>query len=257
MNELKIENISLKYGKKEVLNNLSINLVGGKMYALLGVNGSGKTSLINAICGFVKYDGNIYVNNICCDKLNEYKKAKYISYLPQTTGLKDGFNVIDVVLMGCYAHQNIFSNTSIEEKQKATTILNDLGITNLEQDFKTLSEGEKELVLLARSIMQNSPVMLMDEVDSSLDFNNRHNVLKQIKSIIKDNNYIGLLSMHEPNFALKYCDEILILKDKSIKDIIYPKTDSILEVKNKLSLIYENIEIIEYQNQYMMVKIDE
>ena len=93
-------------------------------------------------------------------------------------------------------------------------------------------------MILARCIVQDSPVMLMDEPDSALDFLNRHMVLSKIRELIKEENKAGLITLHDPNFAMAYCDRLLLLKEGRLVGELDMRRAKADEVKKKLSLIY-------------------
>ena len=96
---LKIDGLNVSYPGKTVLNDLSLSLDKGELCALLGLNGSGKTSLIRAACGLLRTDGKINVSGQNVMELDERNRAKLISYLPQASGIEEGISVIHAVLM--------------------------------------------------------------------------------------------------------------------------------------------------------------
>ena len=98
------------------------------------------------------------------------------------------------------------------------------------------------------------PIRFFDEPDSALDFPNHHLILNRIREVIENNNACGLITLHDPNYALTYCDEILLLKDGTIIERIECKKESKEDIKRKLSVIYDDIDIIEYKNHYYVVK---
>ena len=96
--------------------------------------------------------------------------------------------------------------------------------------------------------------MLLDEPDSALDFLNRHMVLGKIRDLIKNENRAGLITLHDPNFAMAYCDRLLLLQNGIVGAELDMRTASADEVKQKLSLIYGDIELLPYQESYLMTK---
>ena len=102
--------------------------------------------------------------------------------------------------------------------------------------------------------MQNSEIMLFDEPDSALDFSNRHMVLSKIREVIKNENKSGLITLHDPNMALNYCDKIIVLKDKKkFADFYTTNVDRefLIEIFTK---IYGEIEIIKHKEKYLIIK---
>ena len=123
-----------------------------------------------------------------------------------------------------------------------------------EKDFGALSQGQRQIVILARCIVQDSPVMLMDEPDSALDFLNRHMVLSKIRELIKEENKAGLITLHDSNFAMAYCDRLLLLKEGRLVGELDMRRAKADEVKKKLSLIYGDIELLQSGDSFLMGK---
>ena len=121
-------------------------------------------------------------------------------------------------------------------------------------DYAELSEGQKQLVILARTLVQDAPVMLMDEPDSALDFVNRNMVLHQIRTIIHTQNRGGLITLHDPNFALAYCDRLLLMKDGSILTQVPLQTAGRDEIESALSQIYGEIRVLQHPGGFVMVR---
>ena len=157
--------------------------------------------------------------------------------------------------MGYNPWLNILESPSVEQKKQAREIMDKLGCLHLaDKDFGELSQGQKQMVILARCIAQNAPVMLMDEPDSALDFLNKHIVLEKIPTVVIDVNKAGLITMHDPNFAMEYCDRLFLLKDGKIVTQIHMKTDSKEKIKESLSMIYGEIELLKNGKEYLMGK---
>ncbi len=258
MNEQKsliINNLNISYRKKHIIRNVSFSLRKGEFTALLGLNGSGKTTLMRGICGLKKpSSGACLWGDIDILSLNEKSRARLISYIPQRHSIVYNTSVIDVVIMGFNSSMHFFQSPGKKQKLLAVQSLQTLGIEHLADDnFLHLSEGQKQLVILSRALIQNTPVMLMDEPDSALDFVNRNLVLSKIRDTIHTQEKCGLITMHDPNFALQYCDRLLLMSDGDIQEEIYLSSDS-ADLKNKLSLIYGDIDIIEHNNRYLIVR---
>jgi iron complex transport system ATP-binding protein len=258
MNDIlfEVKNLEVFYDNKKIINGIDISLKKSELTALLGLNGAGKTTILKAICGLLSFKSDIY--KVCGQdirNLNAKKKAQYISYVPQKCNFIHNISVLDVVLMGFNPHLKFMQFPSNKQKNLAKQVLDSLGLKNkIYEDYQSLSGGQQQLVILARTIVQQAPVMFFDEPNSALDYPNHHMILEKIRNILMKNNFCGLITLHDPNYALAYCDKILILNDGKISNFIDTKKDSRETIKKKLSEIYSDIEVITYKNQYYVVK---
>ena len=187
--------------------------------------------------------------------MHEKKRAQLLSFLPQTPSLAGGRTTLDAVLMGYNAQLGLFDSPSAAQRQNALAILGRLGLADrADVDFGTLSQGQKQLVLLARSMVQEAPVMLMDEPDSALDFTNRHHMLRLIRDSIHSQQRCGLITLHDPNFAMAYCDRLVLLHGGVIQAQITMASASAEELREQLSLLYGPVEVLSYGGRFFMVE---
>ena len=176
--------------------------------------------------------------------MNEKQRARLIAFIPQVCGRMSGKTVLEVVLMGFNAWLGLFESPSAAHRKAALGTLERLGCAPLAQkDFGALSQGQRQIVILARCLVQNTPVMLMDEPDSALDFLNRQKVLGKLREIIHVERKAGLISLHDPNFAMRYCDRLLLLEAGRLVGEIRMKGASKDAIKGKLSRVYGDIEL--------------
>lgn len=252
---LEIDHIRVSYGKKNIISDINFSVEGGEFCALLGLNGSGKTTLLRAVCGLLKADqGRITVAGKCLSPMNEYQRARLLSYIPQRSSEMNGVTVLDVVLMGLNPHIKLLESPSHKQREQAVKLLDKAGLLGYENhDFDKISEGQKQLAIFARALIQDAPVMLMDEPDSALDFVNRNIVLSRIKSAIHEKKKAGLITLHDPNFALAFCDRLLLLKSGNIACDIQLKDASNEEIREGLSLIYGRVDLLEHKGKRLMV----
>ncbi|MBD9118323.1 MAG: ABC transporter ATP-binding protein, partial [Clostridiales bacterium] len=197
----------------------------------------------------------VQVNGVDCTRMHEKKRAQLLSFLPQTPSLAGGRTTLDAVLMGYNAQLGLFDSPSAAQRQNALAILGRFGLADrADVDFGTLSQGQKQLVLLARSMVQEAPVMLMDEPDSALDFTNRHHMLRLIRDSIHSQQRCGLITLHDPNFAMAYCDRLVLLHGGVIQAQITMASASAEELREQLSLLYGPVEVLSYGGRFFMVE---
>ena len=242
---LSLHNVTIGYGKVNIINNISFNAAEGEFCALLGLNGSGKTTLLKGICGLLPLaGGHCFVNEHDVTRMNEKDRARYISYMPQRHSKLIGVTVLDAVMMGSNARLDVFGFPSEKDREAANEALVKMEIPHLAfDDFSRLSEGQKQLVILARTLVQNAPVMLMDEPDSALDFLNKHKTLDDIRKLIYSEKKAGLITLHDPNFALAHCDRLILIKNGALASEIRLSGASANEIQECLSAVYGRIEV--------------
>ncbi|MDR7871513.1 MAG: ABC transporter ATP-binding protein [Tissierellaceae bacterium] len=253
---LYIKNIRAGYKNKIIVDNIEFSIKPKEFTALLGLNGAGKTTLLKTICGLLKpISGQVVIGEEDLLMLNEKERARHISFMPQRHSIIYDTKVIDVVLMGITAYLSIFETPNNRHREIAYRMLELIGMdTHAEDNFLNLSGGQKQLIIIARALMQNAEIMLFDEPNSALDFNNEHMVLENIRNIIKSQNKIGIITLHDPNLALQYCDKIIILKNGAIFSEFNTKDVNSEFLFDVFSKIYGKISIIEHMSKYVIVR---
>lgn len=245
---LTVQNVICGYSNKEIIKGIDIKIEEGQFCALVGLNGCGKTTLLRSICGLLPVKtGKVHVNSTDCLSLDEKKRARLISFIPQRLSPVYGINALDVAVMGVNPYLRLLDNPSDSDYAKAESALRKLGIENIaREEFSHLSEGIKQLVILARALVQDTPVMLMDEPDSALDYVNKNIVLGKISQIIHSEHKSALISIHDPLSAIRYCDRILFMNDgKVIKDLDVKKS-SRKEIEEAFEMLYGGLKLFSW-----------
>ena len=206
-----VDNLSYSYKQHPVLRNVSFQAQPG-LTAVLGPNGVGKSTLFKCILGLEKgYSGTIRFCEQEVSGLSARQLAGISAYIPQMHHPVFGYQVCDVVLMGTSGRLAPFSAPGKKQKMAVQQAMELVGITDLaERDFLKLSGGEKQLVLVARALAQQTDVLIMDEPTASLDYGNQIRVLETVQRLAQQG-YTILLSTHNPQNALTYADQVLAL----------------------------------------------
>ncbi|WP_099211451.1 ABC transporter ATP-binding protein [Thermococcus henrietii] len=214
---LNVSDVSFSYGSGEVLRDVTFELDGG-VGCLLGPNGAGKSTLLKCIAGVLApQKGSIELDGVELTSLDYRERARLVSYAPQEFNVAFPYRVIDVVLMGRNPHVNPLCGPGDEDVRIALDALRNLGLEKLaERPFSELSGGQKRLVIVARAIAQGGRLLLFDEPTSFLDFRNQYLVLSLIQKISKKLDKLTLLSLHDPNQALEFCDVIFMMRQGRI-----------------------------------------
>lgn len=209
-----VENLSFSFGRRSVLTDVSFTARRGRLLSILGPNGVGKSTLFRCILGILKgYSGSITVDGEDSKALGAKALARRVAYIPQQSYPAFSYTVHDMVLMGASAHGRSFAPPGREEEALAHAALARLDIAHLApRSYTHLSGGERQLVLIARALAQQSPVLLMDEPTASLDYGNQLKVLRCIRDLAEEG-YAVIQSTHNPEQSYLFSHEILALKD--------------------------------------------
>ena len=162
-------------------------------------------------------EGVSYWKRKACGTCPCRRRAQRIGYLAQRSACDLALSVMDVVLMGCNPALGPFQKPGPEDRRRALALLAALGDAAwAEAGYLSLSEGQRQLVLFARTLVRRSPLLLLDEPDSALDYERRHRLLRWLKAYARREEAGVLLSSHDANIALRYADRLLLLRDGSV-----------------------------------------
>ena len=215
---MEIKDLSFSYGETPILKHVDFRAYEGQLVALIGPNGAGKSTLFKCILRFLKdYEGNIYLEGEDMKKMSRQQIAKKIAYIPQTTVPVFNYTVLDIVLMGLTGELKLLESPKKKHIEKAEQILAELGITHLRnRGFGRISGGERQLVLLARAIIQDAKLLVMDEPTANLDYGNQFRVMERIRGLV-ENGYTVIISTHNPEHALLFAEKAFVLQDGEVK----------------------------------------
>ncbi len=241
---IELINIVSGYYDKKVIRNLSANFKIGEFCALLGPNGAGKSTLLKTICGFLDLSqGEINIKGLSIKKWKQKELAKILSLIPQDFQLQFDYTVEDLVLMGRFPYLNYWRNYSQKDKNIVDKTLTQLDLDKFKNKlFSQLSGGERQRVSIARALVQQTEVILMDEAFSHLDINHQIEIMELLSRINKNQNKLIILISHNINLASEYCDRIVMMKQGRI--LADGKPEEIVTKKNIHKLYEANLEII-------------
>ena len=211
------ERLAIGYSGHTVGADLDLAIRGARITALLGPNGCGKTTLFRTLLGLLRaLGGRVRIGGDDLSTLSRAAIAKRVAYVPQLVEGYFPFSVMDVVLMGRAPHLGLFSAPGPQDRAIAADALERLRILELsERPFTAISGGQRQLVLIARALAQEAPIVFMDEPTSNLDFGNQFHVLECIRRLSEAGITI-VVSSHHPDHALRFADDVVLMKDGGV-----------------------------------------
>lgn len=235
---LQVKDIHFNYGDFPVLSGISFSVKKGELCGLFGPNGCGKTTLFKCCLKFLKSrKGSVYIAGKDVNKQSIEELAKVVSYVPQEHKPPFPYLVREVVLMGRTPHLGGFFGVKRRDKEIALNALEKLEIADLaSRPYNQLSGGQRQMVLMARAIAQDTPIMFLDEPTSALDFQNQMKIWETMKAIAAEGKTI-LACSHDPNHVAWFCDRVIVMSPKGIVAEGSPEATINEEV---LDLIYSN-----------------
>lgn len=214
---LVLNNINVVYKNLcHAIKNIDLDIHGGKITALIGTNGGGKSTLFNTIMGFIKPDTGIVSFN--GKTIKKALKSNNIAYVPQAEEIDYNFPILvkEVVMTGRYGHMGFMRIASAEDKLIVEEALDKVGLSDLaNRQIGELSGGQKKRVFLARSLVQEAEMLLLDEPFTGVDSVSEQVIIEQLKSLSKQNKLI-LISTHNLKHIPSFCDDVILIKQQII-----------------------------------------
>lgn len=210
-----IKNLYSSYGNKIILNDLSLNIPSGSLVSLIGPNGSGKTTLLRVLSGLKGYTGNVMLHGHEVNRISRRNFARSLSFVMsgRTFNPLYPFTVREIISMGRMNLMNPFSRLTHEDMNIITRSANLTGIHHLlERNIMTLSDGERQLALIACGLAQNTDIILLDEPANSLDPDKSARVYSLLHELSRNGKSI-IASVHDVNISRTYSDYYIALKE--------------------------------------------
>ena len=239
MSFFSVNGLCAGYDKGRVLDGISFELEAGTLMGVLGANGSGKTTLLKALCGILPHEGTCLLGGTVLEGLSSRNIARLCGYIPQRSGISIDISARDVVLMGFNPRLGILERPTALMEETACLALAQVGLAGKEEvNYLHLSEGQKQLCILARTLVARSRLLLLDEPESALDFRYRYRMLELIRNWVSRENTGVIATLHDPGLALNYCDRILLLHEGALLGCISPGKDELSHMEALLGSIY-------------------
>ncbi|HOB86421.1 MAG TPA: ABC transporter ATP-binding protein [Bacillota bacterium] len=203
---IEMEKATFAYDDQPVFKDIDLQVDEGDIFCLFGPNGCGKSTLIHCLLGIARLNSGTV--RLCGKDINKMKReeiARVLAYIPQLHEKPFPFKVIDVVLMGRASHKGFFSTPKASDLAVAEEALAKVGLLKYkDRPYTQISGGETQLVLVARALAQKTPVLVMDEPTSHLDFRNELKFLETIAQLAEETRITVIMATHFPNHAFYF-----------------------------------------------------
>lgn len=218
MDMLRIEDVSLSYGDKPVVQNLSLRVKKGQVVSIIGPNASGKSTILKSIAGIIKpVSGKIFIEEKDISKMDSKKLAQKVSILLQQNKTLDDMSIEELVYFGRYPHKKWFEGFEVSDKKIIEEVMK---LTNTfalrDKTLETLSGGERQRAWIAMALAQEPDILLFDEPTTYLDLAHQIEFLELVNRLNKETGVTVVLVLHDLNQAARYGNYLFAMKEGKI-----------------------------------------
>ncbi|MBR4202249.1 MAG: ABC transporter ATP-binding protein [Candidatus Methanomethylophilaceae archaeon] len=251
---LNIEGVDFSYSSVPVLHDINLELNGPGFVSILGPNGVGKSTLIHCINKILTpVAGSVFIDGEDVKNISIKDLAKQVGYVPYSANDTFPLSVVDTVLMGRHPHSKWKSLD--EDLDIVYKTLEMLGIADLAmRPFSDLSAGQHQKVMLARGLVQDPKILLLDEPTSNLDIKHQMEVTRILRNLSREKQILVIMISHDINIAAKYSDKIIMLREGSIYAVGTP--EEVITTENIKAVYDVDSEIIESHGKPHIIMLD-
>ncbi len=209
---LDVVDVSVGYSGSTVVNGLTFELSLGDWLVIIGPNGAGKTTVLKTIVGIMEFSGELAI--LGRPQTGRAAEARTVAYVPQHPVLPAGMSVAEYVLLGRTAHLGWFGSESAADRRRAADVLDQLDLGSVAgRPVTELSGGEAQRVSVARALVQEAQILVLDEPTSSLDLSHAMTVLELVDELRHAHDLAVISAMHDLTLAGRFGDRMLLLSD--------------------------------------------
>lgn len=242
-------NFRFAYGERTLWAGINLTVNKSMVTGVLGPNGCGKSTLLSCLQKFVSYEGSIMLENKNLQDFKQRELASIMATVPQVHKPSFPYTVLDIVLTGRAAYVSYLPGK--EDVQTAEASLEMIGILDLaNRPYTQLSGGERQLVMIARALCQEPQIILFDEPTSFLDLKNQHNTMEIISNICSTKGVTCMVTLHDPNMALSYCDEVILFNDQTL---LKGTPQEVINPSSIQSTYGVTVDVISYDNRDVVI----
>jgi iron complex transport system ATP-binding protein len=215
---LALSGVGVGVAGRRILDSVSLTVPAGSWASVIGPNGAGKTTLLRCVAGLVAHEGTITLDGDDLDGGSPRRRARRLAYVPQLPVVPPGMTVADYVLLGRTAHLGWFEREGRTDLDLTHATLTELDLADRAgQDLATLSGGELHRASLARALVQEARLVLLDEPTASLDVGHQQSVLALVDRLRRERGLTVVTTMHDLTLAGRWADHLVLLADGRIR----------------------------------------
>ena len=213
MSAVVIDQLTVLAGSATLVSKVSLRVEPGTWCTVIGPNGAGKTTLVETVAGLRRPShGTVSVTGHVLQALNEQRRAKLISLVPQHPQVPGGMSVYDYVALGRTAHQGYMRGPNQRDRVQIESALARMSLTDFaRRDVATLSGGERQRMVFGRALAQATPVMVLDEPTTGLDLRHQMELLELLKKEVRDAGLTVVATLHDLTLAGQFADRLVLL----------------------------------------------
>lgn len=217
---VRLNALSAGYERKVIVGPVDLEIPRGKMTCILGANGSGKTTLLKTVMRIIpELAGEVFILGKDVRQYKAGELARTVAAVLTNRVSIDNVSCFDVAAMGRYPHTGFFGVLSAEDRDMVDSCLEKCEATYLrDKSFSQLSDGERQKVMIARGLAQDTPILILDEPTSHLDIKYKLDVLMTLKRLCVEEEKTVICTLHEPDLAIKCCDQLVLVGGGTIQD---------------------------------------
>ena len=218
---LNIEGLVFGHKRPLVVQAVDLSASAGDFICLVGRNGTGKTTMLNTLIGVKKpLGGQISICGVPLGKISAREKSRFISFVPSKVEAVLNMRIRDLIAVGRSPYTNIFDRRTKADNAIIEDFIQKFGLSDIADSMiAEISDGERQKAMICRAMVQQTPVILLDEPTAFLDYFAKRRLLSDLKNIAAAENRCIIFSCHDLDVAVKYCSHIWLLDDRKLESV--------------------------------------